>query len=65
DRVSYPFYFYPLIPAVCLAAAYVICELLTIAAQRGRREARWAIRTLPLLWLAAHSVMFWIMAPIV
>ncbi len=64
DRVSYPFYFYPIVPAVCLAAGYAICRMVSFGWDQNSQVLRWGIITPVVLWLTAHFVMFWLMAPI-
>ncbi|MFO8101214.1 MAG: glycosyltransferase family 39 protein [Dehalococcoidia bacterium] len=65
DRVSYPFYFYPIVPAVCLAAGYAIFQIGAFGWECNRAVLKWGVIALPFCWLAAHFAMFWMMAPIV
>ncbi len=64
ERVSYHFYFYPIVPALCLAAAYAICRMMSLGWRQHQLALRWGLVALPTLWMVAHFAMFWVMAPI-
>jgi len=65
DRVSYPFYFYTIVPAVCLAAGYAVCRIVSFSWGQNSVIVRWSIMMPAILWMAAHFVMFFMMAPII
>ncbi len=63
DRISYLFYFYPTVGAICIGMSIFIFKLLAIARERQRGKLRWFIIVVVPLYLLLHMYAFIIMAP--
>ncbi|MFH0847808.1 MAG: glycosyltransferase family 39 protein [Chloroflexota bacterium] len=64
NRISFVFYFYPTIGAVCLGVGLGLSRIVSKWGTRDRKRLRWVI--LPLFWgfLIAHLVVFVILSPV-
>ncbi len=63
DRISYKFYFYPTIGAICLALAFAIHKIWLASNNRENTLDKWAIRIPVILFFIAHLAAFVIMSP--
>ena len=64
DRVSYPFYFYPTIGAICIGLGIFLAQLLDIFKRRASGKLRWVLLSIVVLYLMAHLACFIIMSPL-
>jgi dolichyl-phosphate-mannose-protein mannosyltransferase len=63
-RVTYVFYFYPAVGAVCLGLALGLEELLGIFRNRASGKLKWASLSAVIFILAAHTVSFLLLSPL-
>jgi predicted membrane-bound dolichyl-phosphate-mannose-protein mannosyltransferase len=64
DRISYPFYFYPSIGAVCLGLGMGLSQLIDIFKGRTSGKLKWTVLGIVMLILLAHVVSFMILYPL-
>ena len=64
NRVSYPFYFYPSIGAVCLGVGMGISQLIDIFKARPSGKLKWTILGIIIFILVAHIVSFMLLYPL-
>ena len=64
DRVSYVFYFYPTIGAICLGMGLGLAELLDIFKKRKPGKLKWTLLGIVIIILVAHLVSFVILSPV-
>ncbi len=64
DRMSYPFYFYPTIGAICLGVAMGMDKLIGIFQGGRSRKLRWTLLGIVILIFLAHIVSFMILYPL-
>ncbi|HEY96806.1 MAG TPA: phospholipid carrier-dependent glycosyltransferase [Dehalococcoidia bacterium] len=64
DRVTYPYYFYPTIGAICIGLGIFLAWLLEIFKKRGSGKLRWVLLSIVILYLMAHLASFVIMSPV-
>ena len=64
NRVTYIFYFYPAVGAVCLGLALALEELLGIFKNRAGGKLKWVSLSAVILILAAHAVSFLLLTPV-
>jgi predicted membrane-bound dolichyl-phosphate-mannose-protein mannosyltransferase len=64
NRVSYPFYFYPSVGAVCLGIGMGISQLIDIFKGRKSGKLKWTILGVIVLIFVAHIVSFMILYPL-
>jgi dolichyl-phosphate-mannose-protein mannosyltransferase len=64
DRITYPFYFYPTIGAVCLGVGMGISQLIDIFKGRKSGKLKWTILGIIILIFLAHIVSFMILYPL-
>ncbi len=64
DRVSYVYYFYPTIGAVCLGLGLGLAELITIAQKRKAGKLKWTLLAIVVFILLSHLVSFIILSPV-
>ncbi|OGO19068.1 MAG: hypothetical protein A2Z15_02205 [Chloroflexi bacterium RBG_16_50_11] len=65
DRVTYIFYFYPTIGAICLGLGMALSQLLDIFRQRRSGKLKWTMLAIVILFLFLHLVSFIILSPLV
>jgi predicted membrane-bound dolichyl-phosphate-mannose-protein mannosyltransferase len=63
NRVSYPFYFYPSIGAVCLGVGMGISQLIDIFKARRSGKLKWTLLGIIIFIFVAHIVSFMILYP--
>jgi dolichyl-phosphate-mannose-protein mannosyltransferase len=64
DRVTYPYYFYPSIGAICIGLGIFLAWLVDIFKKRGSGKLRWVLLSIVILYLMAHLTSFIIMSPL-
>jgi dolichyl-phosphate-mannose--protein O-mannosyl transferase len=64
DRVTYPFYFYPTIGAVCLGVGMGISQLIDIFKRRRSGKLKWTILGIIIVIFLAHIASFMILYPL-
>jgi dolichyl-phosphate-mannose-protein mannosyltransferase len=64
NRVTYIFYFYPAVGAVCLGLALALEELLGIFKNRARGKLKWLSLSAVIFILAVHAVSFLLLSPL-
>jgi dolichyl-phosphate-mannose-protein mannosyltransferase len=64
NRVSYPFYFYPTVGAVCLGIGMGISQLIDIFKGRKSGKLKWTILGVIVLIFLAHIASFMILYPL-
>jgi predicted membrane-bound dolichyl-phosphate-mannose-protein mannosyltransferase len=64
NRVSYPFYFYPSIGAVCLGVGMGLSQLIDIFKARPAGKLKWTILGIIIFIFVAHIVSFMILYPL-
>lgn len=64
NRVSYIYYFYPTIGAVCLGLGLGLAELLSIFKKRKAGKLKWTLLGIVVFILLAHLVSFVILSPV-
>jgi dolichyl-phosphate-mannose-protein mannosyltransferase len=65
DRVSYPYYMYPTVGAICIGIALFLGDLLGFFRDRWYGKRRWVALSVVILVLFVHLVSFFILAPVV
>ncbi|MCX7912345.1 MAG: phospholipid carrier-dependent glycosyltransferase, partial [Dehalococcoidales bacterium] len=63
NRISYPFYFYPSVGAICLGLGLGLSRLLDIFQTRKSGKLRWVILAFVILFFLVHIVSFTILYP--
>ena len=64
DRVTYPYYFYPTIGAICIGLGIFLAWLVDLFKKRGSGKLRWVFLSIVILYLIAHLTCFIIMSPL-
>ena len=64
DRVTYVYYFYPTIGAICIGLGIFLAQLLDIFKKRESGKLRWVLLSIVVLYLMAHLACFIIMSPL-
>jgi predicted membrane-bound dolichyl-phosphate-mannose-protein mannosyltransferase len=64
DRVTYPYYIYPVIGSICLGLGMGINQLWRIWDTRNKGKLRWVIMSLIGLYLLGHIAIFVIFSPL-
>lgn len=64
DRVTYPYYFYPTVGAICIGLGIFLGWLFDIFKKRGSGKLRWVLLSIVVLYLMAHLASFIIMSPL-
>lgn len=64
DRISFLYYFYPSIGAICLGLGMGLSEMLKIREYRPKGILRWLLPSLAALFLVAHTAVFVILSPL-
>ncbi len=64
DRISYPFYFYPTIGAVCLGIAMGMSRLIDIFKERPSGKLKWFALGVVVFIILAHLVSFMLLYPL-
>jgi predicted membrane-bound dolichyl-phosphate-mannose-protein mannosyltransferase len=63
DRVTYGFYFYPTIGAICLGLGIGLSQLVDVWRQRRTGKLRWVAFSFVSAYLVAHVVIFALVSP--
>ena len=63
DRISYPFYFYPTVGAVCLGIGMGLSRLIDIFKERTSGKLKWTVFGIVTFFFVAHIVSFIILYP--
>ena len=64
DRVSYVYYFYPTVGAICIGIGLGLSRLLEVWRSRRRGKLAWAARLSVWGYLASHVAVFVILSPV-
>jgi dolichyl-phosphate-mannose-protein mannosyltransferase len=64
DRISYVFYFYPSIGAVCIGLGIGLSDLLGVFRKRPSGKLKWTLLAIVVLFLLAHIVAFMLLYPL-
>jgi predicted membrane-bound dolichyl-phosphate-mannose-protein mannosyltransferase len=64
NRVSYIYYFYPTIGAICLGLGLGLSQLLTIYQERKRGKLKWTALAIVTVYLLIHLASFVILSPV-
>jgi dolichyl-phosphate-mannose-protein mannosyltransferase len=65
NRVSYPFYFYPAVGAVCIGLGMALSQLIDLFRQRPSGKLKWTSLSIVVFYLVAHMVTMIICSPLV
>ena len=65
DRVTYIYYFYPAVGAVCIGLAMALSQLIDIYRQRRSGKLKWTVLSIVVFYMLAHLVTFVILSPLV
>lgn len=65
DRVSYPFYFYPVVGSICIGMALGLSDLLKIFRFRLAGKLKWTTLSIVILVLFLHLASFFILSPLI
>jgi dolichyl-phosphate-mannose-protein mannosyltransferase len=64
NRVTYIYYFYQSVGAICMGLGIGLAKLLTIFQERTTGKLRWAALSIVLFYLAVHAASFVILSPV-
>jgi dolichyl-phosphate-mannose-protein mannosyltransferase len=64
DRVTYPFYIYQSIGAICIGLGIGLSQLIRIFEVRRNGKFRWGVISFVVIYLLAHLAFFYIMSPL-
>ncbi len=64
DRLSYPFYFYPSIGAICIGLGIGLSELIHLFQTRESGKLKWTSLSIVVLIVLAHIVSFMLLYPL-
>jgi dolichyl-phosphate-mannose-protein mannosyltransferase len=64
DRVTYPYYFYPAVGAVCIGMALGMADMVSFFKRRGTGKLRWVAITFVALVIILHLFSFYILSPV-
>jgi len=64
DRITYVFYFYPTVPAVAMAIAFGLAQLLELGQVPELGRVRWIPRIVVSSYLVAHLVILGVIGPV-
>jgi dolichyl-phosphate-mannose-protein mannosyltransferase len=64
DRVTYPYYFYPTVGAVCMGMAIGMADLIAFFKRRRTGKLRWVAISFVVLVIVLHLFSFYILSPI-
>jgi len=64
DRLTYPFYFFPTVGAVCIGLGMGLSELLELGQNKERRKLRLTGVSLFFLYLLLHTAVFVLLSPV-
>jgi predicted membrane-bound dolichyl-phosphate-mannose-protein mannosyltransferase len=65
DRVSYPYYFYPSVGAICIGLALGLSRLIDIFQSRSSGKLKWTALSVVIFILFLHLVSFFILSPLI
>jgi predicted membrane-bound dolichyl-phosphate-mannose-protein mannosyltransferase len=65
DRVTYPYYFYPAVGAICLGMGIWLGKLFDIFRDRPRGKLKWFALSVVIVILLAHVISFLILSPFI
>jgi dolichyl-phosphate-mannose-protein mannosyltransferase len=64
NRISYIYYFYPSVGAICIGLGVGLSKLINIFNERPSGRLKWAALTVVLIFLLSHVALFVIMSPV-
>jgi len=64
DRISFLYYFYPSIGAICLGLGMGLSKMLEVRETRPKGMLRWLLPSLAVLFLVAHATVFALLSPL-
>jgi dolichyl-phosphate-mannose-protein mannosyltransferase len=65
DRVSYVYYFYPVVGSICMGVAIGLNQLLDIFRRRPRGKLKWTMFSIVVFVLVLHLFSFLILSPLI
>jgi dolichyl-phosphate-mannose-protein mannosyltransferase len=65
DRVSYIYYFYPAVGAICLGVGLALSQLMDIFRNRPSGKLKWTALVIVIIFILAHLVSFIGLSPVV
>ena len=65
NRVSYPYYFYPVVGAICIGVALFLADLLDLFRRRPSGKLKWTALSIVIFILFLHLISFLILSPLI
>jgi predicted membrane-bound dolichyl-phosphate-mannose-protein mannosyltransferase len=65
NRASYPFYFYPVVGAICIGVALFLADLLAYFRRKQYGKLKWTAFSIVIFILVAHLISFLILSPLI
>ena len=64
DRVTYPYYIYPTIGAICIGLGMGLSQLIRLFEVRQSGKLKWTAISIVVIFLLAHLTFFYLMSPL-